>query len=123
MKYRPAIPDNIKNWKVFQDDKEIERFLKVVDEFSVAEIDLENLNLKSEDQQSSFVNEVDGHKILELKTNHILKGLVPLERLFSNNDVPVNLLGQKEESEVIDVNIGTTDHPKIVKLSRALSDE
>lgn len=48
MKYRPAIPDNIKNWKVFQDDKEIERFLQVVDEFLAAEIDQENLNLKED---------------------------------------------------------------------------
>ena len=26
------------------------------------------------------------HEIIELKTNHISKGLIPLERLFDNND-------------------------------------
>jgi hypothetical protein len=30
---------------------------------------------------------VAGHKIIELKTNHLPKGLVPLERLFDHNDV------------------------------------
>ena len=34
MKYRPSIPDNIKHWQVFEDDKEIERFLQVIDYFS-----------------------------------------------------------------------------------------
>ena len=34
VKYRPSIPDNIKNWKVFEDDIEIKKFMKAVDEFA-----------------------------------------------------------------------------------------
>jgi hypothetical protein len=34
LKHRPSIPDNVKHWKVFEDDIEIKRFLKTVDEFS-----------------------------------------------------------------------------------------
>jgi hypothetical protein len=30
---------------------------------------------------------VVGHKIIELKTNHLSKGLVPLKRLFDHIDV------------------------------------
>jgi hypothetical protein len=31
VKYRPSIPDNVKYWKVFDDDLEIKRFLETVD--------------------------------------------------------------------------------------------
>jgi hypothetical protein len=33
VKYRPAIPDNVKHWKVFEDDQELKRFLETIDEF------------------------------------------------------------------------------------------
>jgi hypothetical protein len=33
LKYRPCIHDNVKHWKVFEDDLEIKRFLETVDEF------------------------------------------------------------------------------------------
>jgi hypothetical protein len=39
VKYRPSIPDNVKHWKVFEDDLEIKRFLEAVDEFSALHID------------------------------------------------------------------------------------
>jgi hypothetical protein len=41
MKYRPSIPENIKHWKVFEDDREIKRFLDTIDEFSALHIDQE----------------------------------------------------------------------------------
>jgi len=34
MKYIPSIPDNIKHWQVFQDDKETDWFLQFINEFS-----------------------------------------------------------------------------------------
>jgi hypothetical protein len=34
VKYRPSIPNNVKHWKVFEDDLEMKRFLETVDEFS-----------------------------------------------------------------------------------------
>ena len=39
IKYRSSVPDNVKHWKVFKDDLEIERFLQSVDEFSALHID------------------------------------------------------------------------------------
>jgi hypothetical protein len=39
IKYKPSVPDNVKHWKVFKDDLEIEKFLQSVDEFSVFHID------------------------------------------------------------------------------------
>jgi ribonuclease HI len=39
VKYRPSLPDNMKYWKVFEDDDELNRFLHVVDEFSDMHVD------------------------------------------------------------------------------------
>jgi ribonuclease HI len=39
IKYRPSVPDNVKHWKVFEDDLEIKKFLQSVDEFSTLHID------------------------------------------------------------------------------------
>jgi ribonuclease HI len=39
IKYRPSIPDNVKHWKVFEDDIEIKKFLETVDAFSDMYID------------------------------------------------------------------------------------
>jgi hypothetical protein len=39
IKYRPSIPDNVKHWKVFEDDIKIKRFLEAVDEFFYMHID------------------------------------------------------------------------------------
>jgi ribonuclease HI/uncharacterized small protein (DUF1192 family) len=39
IKYRPSVPDNVKHWKVFEDDLEIEKFLQSVDDFSALHID------------------------------------------------------------------------------------
>jgi ribonuclease HI len=41
VKHRPTIPDNIKYWHVFEDDKQIESFLKMDGEFSNLNIDEE----------------------------------------------------------------------------------
>jgi hypothetical protein len=57
---------------------------------------------------------------VELKTNHIPRGLVPLERLFDSNDVYKGVSMKNQEEEIIDCNIGTTENPKIIKLSKAI---
>jgi hypothetical protein len=39
VKYRPFIPDNVKHWRVFEDDLEIKKFLEAIDQFSALHID------------------------------------------------------------------------------------
>jgi hypothetical protein len=46
VKYRPSLPDNIKYWKVFEEDDEINRFLQVVDEFFDMHVDQQNQNVE-----------------------------------------------------------------------------
>ena len=63
---------------------------------------------------------IGGKDIIQLNSNFIPKGLIPLEKLFDRNDVAKNPKVQPQEDESHDHNIGTKDQPKIVKLSKAL---
>ena len=42
-------------------------------------------------------DEIAGHKIIELKSNFIPKGLVPLERIFTKDDTPSKPVVQSSE--------------------------
>ena len=46
VKCRPSLPDNVKFWRVFENDDEVGKFLQLVDEFSDMHIDRENLNME-----------------------------------------------------------------------------
>jgi hypothetical protein len=48
---------------------------------------------------------------------------VPLERLFDSNDVYRGASMKNQEEEITDCNIGTTENPKIIKLSKAIAAE
>ena len=50
VKYRPSLLDNVKFWKVFENDDELSKFLQLVDEFSDMHIDQENLNMEESQQ-------------------------------------------------------------------------
>lgn len=41
VRFRPSIPDNVKHWKVFEDDQEIRKLIEVAEEFVVLNIDKE----------------------------------------------------------------------------------
>ena len=90
VRYIPSVPDNIKKWRVFEDDIVIKRCLEMTGEFSNSLIDQEQDD-GTEDNESSAENEIAGHKVIELKSNFIPKGLVPLERIFSKDDTPLKL--------------------------------
>jgi len=58
-----------------------------------------------------------------LPSNHIPRGLVPLERLFDGNDVAVKGRVSDEDADTAECNIGTHEEPKFVKLSSSLTRE
>ena len=68
-------------------------------------------------------NEIARHKIIELKINFILKGLVPLERIFSKYDTLLKLVVHSSEENVVDCKIGSAEQPRMVKISKALTAE
>jgi hypothetical protein len=91
-----------------------------VDEFSSIQIDQDE-DVDEDKQNLNFQNMIVGHKILQFPTNHIPKGLVPLEIFFYHNDVPVKPPDPEKEADVTDCNLGTAANPKHVKLSKFLS--
>jgi hypothetical protein len=60
---------------------------------------------------------------VQLKNNYIPRGLIPLEKLFDQKDVSIKPMLKPLVEEVQDVNLGTDENPKIIKLSKALSPE
>ena len=81
VKYRPSFLDNVKFWKVFDDDEELVRFLEVIDEFSALHIDHENENVEKV-KNTKLKNKIGCHDIIQLPNNQIPRGLVPLEKRF-----------------------------------------
>ena len=88
--YIPSIPYNIKHWRLFHDDQDISVSIELTGEFSTSLIDQDEyvwMNIND----SCFKNLIGGHDVIELKGNFIPKGLVPLERFFSNNETLLKL--------------------------------
>jgi hypothetical protein len=81
VKYRCYIPENVKNWKVFEDYLEIKRFLEIVEELSTLHINQEP-DSEINPHADVLLNKIDDHHMVQFPSNHIPKELVPLERLF-----------------------------------------
>jgi hypothetical protein len=122
VKYKPSIPDNVKHWKVFEDDMEIKIFMETIDEFSALHID-QDLDSEMNPHANVFLNKIATHHIVQLPNNHIPKGLVPLEILFDRNDVAVKGKVSDDDVDVAECNIGIEKDPKLVKLSSNLPRE
>jgi hypothetical protein len=122
VRYRASIPENVKNWKVFENDIEIKRFLETVEEFSALHIDQDSAS-EEDSQADTFLNKIVDNHIVQLPRNHIPKGLVPLERLFENNDVALKGQISKDNTDTTECNIGTEKEPKLVKLLSSLTRE
>jgi len=96
--------------------------LETIYEFYNISIDQDNENDDVEVHDANVLQDsIVGHKIIELKRNHLPKGLVPLERLFDHNDVSRKYVIQTEEADVIDCDISLDSNPRLVKLSKNLS--
>jgi ribonuclease HI len=122
IRYRPSVPDNVKHWKVFEDDLEIKKILQSVDEFSTLHID-QDPDPKGDPHPGVFLNKIANHQIIQLPSNHILRGIIPLEILFNGNDVAVKGKVSNEDVDAAECNIGTQEEPRFVKLSSSLTRE
>jgi hypothetical protein len=75
------------------------------------------------EEPQEFREKIANHRMLVLKNNQIPKGLIPLERLFDQNDMPLKSALQPQPEEVEDYDIGTKEDPRIVKISKYLPPE
>jgi ribonuclease HI len=119
---RPSIPDNVKNWKVFEDNLEIKKFLQSVDEFSAFHVD-QDPDPEGDPHSEVFLNKIVNHHIVQFPSNHIPRGLVPLDRLFDGNDVAVKDKIAGGDVDTSECNIGTQEKPKFIKLSSSPTQE
>jgi hypothetical protein len=122
IRYRPSVPDNVKHWKVFEDDQEIEKFLKSIDDFFALHID-EDPDKEPDHHPRELLNKVADHQIIQLPSNHIPRGLIPLERLFDGNDVAMKGRISGDDADTTKCNIGTPEEPKFVNMSKSLTEE
>jgi hypothetical protein len=82
MRYKPSILDNIKYWQVFEDDRQIKKFMEVIVEFANTHIDSDDEEDTKQDigkeaeEISKFSNYMAEHKVLQLKNNFIPKGML-----------------------------------------------
>ena len=58
---------------------------------------------------------------MQLSTNRIPKGLVPLEKLFDHNDVAIKLEKKEEYYDVFQFNVANEENPKYVNLASHLT--
>ena len=126
---RPSIPDNSKYWQVFEDDMQIRRFLELSGEFVNTHFDNENDNdrtpggdeeVETEEDAEKLKKTLGGKDIIQLKNNFIPRGLIPLEKLFDQNDVAKNPKVKPVGDAVEDKNIGTEENHRVIKLSKKL---
>jgi hypothetical protein len=94
----------------------------VMDEYSDLQIDQEKEH-DEEAQKSKFRNKIGSHEIVQLSTNCIPKGLVPLERLFDHNDAAIKLEKKEEDSDVFQFTVANGENPKYVNLASHLTDK
>jgi hypothetical protein len=131
VKCRPTVPDNIRYWQVFGNDDQIDDFLQCKNDFECTNIDLDNedKNVNNSDFEFDSVNIIESEElgndesdadILQLKSNILPRGLVPLEDLFDSDDVAKKPKIEAHGQEVEECNIGTEEKPRMVKLSKSL---
>jgi hypothetical protein len=116
MMFRPSIPDNITNWRVFDSDTQIINFLTSSDTFQDAVIDDET------HQQELQTYREEANKV---KTNCVPKNVLTLEKLFdlqSKFRRPTNPKTNSSTMMHFLVNLGTSEQPKYVNLGTCCSD-
>jgi hypothetical protein len=75
--YKPSVPNNISNWKVFEGDEKIIKFMTNQDNFKELAIDGEVFQ-----EQSTEANPQTDQPIDKLKSHKISNGITSLENLF-----------------------------------------
>jgi hypothetical protein len=95
-----------------------------VEDFSALHIDEDpDIEEEPDPHPGELLNKVADHQIIQLSSNHIPKGMIPLERFFDGNDVAVKGRVSGDDADTTECNIGTPEEPKFVKLSRSLTRE
>lgn len=52
VKYQPSIPNNLKQWQIFEEDEQLKYFLQVINEFSNMQIEEDQQVVQELDEQN-----------------------------------------------------------------------
>jgi hypothetical protein len=107
--FRPFVLDNIGSWQVFEDDRHILNFLNCANEFTDHTID--------------EIQEGEEVPMIQLKSNKIPKGLVPLENLFDRSDIFHGTNKSCLDQQVDEIDIGNKDTPRLIKVGKGCTPE
>jgi ribonuclease HI len=107
--FRPSVPDNLEHWQVFEDDDQIIRFMENNKEFT--------------DSQVAFLADSMDLEVINLQSNTLPKGCIPLENLFDRHDVFKGKRTNKQAEEALEFNIGTEMDPRMVKIGKGTTEK
>jgi ribonuclease HI len=103
--FRPSVPDNMNHWQVFDDDKQVIKFLTHMHEFS-------DFGINMKEEGCNYTGNDD-------KLKAPPRRVVSLERDFDRLDGHK----QKEDSKKklcdhLEINIGTNEEPRMIKIGK-----
>jgi ribonuclease HI len=107
--FRPSIPENLEHWQVFEDDDQIISFMESSKEFT--------------DSQVSFLADSMDLEVINLQSNTLPKGCIPLENLFDRHDVFKGKRTNKQAEESLEFNIGIEMDPRMVKIGKGTTEK
>jgi hypothetical protein len=119
--YKPSIPNNTSNCKVFEGDEQIINFLANQDNFKYLAIDDEEFQEKSIE-----IDPRTGQPMDKSKDHTIPKGIANLENLFYLKQRFKGLKNAKTGSSCLlheTINLGTPQNPNNVNLDKTISKE
>jgi hypothetical protein len=115
--FRPSIPDNVTNWRVFDDDQQIIHFLHMEDTFQDAIID----EITHDENLLDFSVIPDSRSIESSSelVNSIPKSVIRLEFFYDLHDKFKGVVNCKMNSSSMQyevINLGTHDKPQNINL-------
>ena len=78
------------------------------------------MKITNGDDTSNFNLKIYDHDIVQLSNNFVPKGLVPIEKLFDQNDVLRNRQSISPQYDIEEVNIGKNDYIRSLKIYASL---
>lgn len=108
---------------MFEDDEQLKAFFQVAGEFSLLKIDEDNLDMinPQANDDPELNSKIADHYIIQLSNNFIPKWIIPLDKFFDYNDVPRNPPSISPEDDIKEINSGTQEQVKNIKISTSLT--
>jgi hypothetical protein len=120
--FRPSVPDNITNWRVFDDDQQIINFLHMEETFQGAVIDEQTHDDNLHD--FTVIPNPKSPEALSDMVNSLPKSVVRLEKFYDFEDKFKNTVNCKTNSSSLSyekVNLGTSENPQCINLGLGCS--